>query len=423
MKVLVGSCGTHGDVQPAVAFARELGVSGFDVRFASHPTYQRLAEGAGIRFLPLGGGDPKVVMKDVQTDTLGRSAWVRLNNHLFHRAPPPVQDFEREIEACRGHDVVLSANGFLQTAAESLGLKTGVLALYPTLPTACFPHHLSRMRRSFGGLLNRLSHFAIHQLFWQPNRGWVNQRRRAVGLPAFPWRGPSAIFLRRAIPHFYGFSPVVIPKPRDWGAHVHVTGFWFLDTVSNFQPPPALVQFLENGPPPVVVCFGSLVDPNPEALRTILLEAIGTARVRAIVLSGWSGAASEATPPGVFQAEWVPLPWLLPRAAALVHHAGIGTLAEALRAGVPSVAVPYSGEQSFWASRLHALGAAPPPLPRARLQSGDLAACLIQAVEDHAIKARLAVLKDRIAAEDGLRRAVTAFQASFGGGAHPGLAT
>jgi sterol 3beta-glucosyltransferase len=410
MRLLVSSTGTHGDVQPCVALARGLAAAGHDVEFASHPSFESLVTGAGLKFAALWEPDPRRVMRDVQHGTVGKSASLRIFKHLYRRRPPPREALERQVELCRGRDFVLSPIGNYLHAAEAVGVPFGFLAPYPTLPTRGFPHHLSRLRRSVGGPLNWLTHFAFQQFFWQPDRQWVNGWRRELGLAPMGWRGPHPAALARRVPYFFGYSPSVIPRPRDWPDSVHVTGYWFLDTASAFEAPVELVRFLAGGEPPVVIAFGSLVDIDPAGLQRLLLEAIAASGERAILLSGWAKADGQALPPNVFRADWVPLPWLLPRARLLVHHGGAGTMAEALRAGVPSVTVPASGEQKFWAARLHALGAAPRPMPRLKLIAAGLAGAIREAVTRDAILAKAAELAGRIRAENGVVAAVAAFE-------------
>jgi sterol 3beta-glucosyltransferase len=99
--------------------------------------------------------------------------------------------------------------------------------------------------------------------------------------------------------------------------------------------------------------------------------------------------------------------WLFPRMAAVVHHAGAGTTAAGLRAGVPAVAVPVLADQPFWAARLHRLGAAPRPLPLPELTAGRLASTLSQALGNPRHRARAEAMAGRLSAEDGTARILT----------------
>lgn len=108
----------------------------------------------------------------------------------------------------------------------------------------------------------------------------------------------------------------------------------------------------------------------------------------------------------------VPHDWLFPQVAAVVHHGGAGTTAAGLRAGVPSIVIPFMGDQPCWGERVSQLGVGPKPIPRRRLSVEGLAAAIRTATIDPEIRARAAGLGAQIRAEDGVARAVEAVQRS-----------
>ena len=116
----------------------------------------------------------------------------------------------------------------------------------------------------------------------------------------------------------------------------------------------------------------------------------------------------------IFKIDAVPHDWLFPRMAAVVHHGGAGTTAAGLRAGVPSVLVPFFGDQPFWGRRVHALGVGPPPIQRKSLTAPKLAEAISSAVEDETIRHNAADLGERIRTEDGVQSAVDFVTAYLG---------
>jgi UDP:flavonoid glycosyltransferase YjiC (YdhE family) len=119
-----------------------------------------------------------------------------------------------------------------------------------------------------------------------------------------------------------------------------------------------------------------------------------------VLQAGWSGLAA-GVGDDVLGIGEAPHEWLFPRMAAVVHHAGAGTTAAGLRAGVPALAVPVLADQPFWARRLHRLGAAPPPIPMSRLTADSLTSALRAVTSDPHYAARAQALSARIRAEDG----------------------
>jgi UDP:flavonoid glycosyltransferase YjiC (YdhE family) len=188
-----------------------------------------------------------------------------------------------------------------------------------------------------------------------------------------------------------------------------VTGFWFLDAPAGRRLDPRLIDFLEDGPPPVCVGFGSMNAGDAEAATTMVTEALARTGQRGILLTGWGGLAAGWTSDRILVIEAAPHDWLFPRVAAVVHHGGAGTTAAVLRAGIPSIAVPFMADQPFWAQRVFALGAGPRPIPRHRLSVERLAQALRLAGQP-AVRTRALALSQQIRAEDGVGRAVALFE-------------
>jgi sterol 3beta-glucosyltransferase len=193
---------------------------------------------------------------------------------------------------------------------------------------------------------------------------------------------------RQRYPVLYGYSPAVLPKPEDWDDSLHVTGYWFLDSPSDWQPPAALVDFLKAGPPPVYAGFGSMAGSDPDALSAMVVEALARVKQRGILASGWGGLAHANLPDHVIAVESVPHDWLFPQMAAVVHHGGAGTTATGLRVGVPSIVVPFLADQFFWGQRVAQLGVGSNPIPRQQLTVQRLAAAIDGVVNDQIITER-----------------------------------
>lgn len=152
---------------------------------------------------------------------------------------------------------------------------------------------------------------------------------------------------------------------------------------------------------------------DPKRMTEIALAALAKTKQRGILLAGWGGIHASDLPETVFKLESIPHDWLFPQMAAIVHHGGAGTSAAALRAGVPSVVVPFFGDQPFWGHRLWQLGVSPAPIPKASLSVDKLAEAIATAVTNTEMCQQAQVMGERIRSENGVQQAVTAFHQHF----------
>ncbi|MFN2222206.1 MAG: glycosyltransferase, partial [Candidatus Promineifilaceae bacterium] len=238
--------------------------------------------------------------------------------------------------------------------------------------------------------------------------GMVNEmRQEQMGLEKFPkGTGLYKTAAGRPIPVMHGFSAQVIPRPADWPDYASIPGYWFLDRKEDWQPSAKLGEFLAAGEAPVYVGFGSMAGKDPARLTEIVIEALLQANVRGILASGWGGLETADLPPSILPIERAPHDWLFPQVSAVVHHGGAGTTAAGLRAGRPTVVCPFMGDQPFWGSRVHALGAGPQPIPQKKLTANGLAAAIKTAVNDDQMRETADTLGKKIRAENGVDTAV-----------------
>ena len=181
-------------------------------------------------------------------------------------------------------------------------------------------------------------------------------------------------------------SPALIPKPKDWGDHISISGFYFLSLASKFTPEPELEAFLNAGPPPVYIGFGSIVVDDPNAMTKLIFDAVRKTGQRALVSKGWGGLGADAlgVPEGVFMLGNVPHDWLFKHVSCVVHHGGAGTTATGISMGKPTVVVPFFGDQPFWGAMVARAGAGPTPISSKHLTSDNLAAAILEALKPSA---------------------------------------
>jgi UDP:flavonoid glycosyltransferase YjiC (YdhE family) len=397
------AAGSRGDVAPFTGLGTALNGAGHSVTIAGYEMFAGLVTGCGLEFRAL-PGDPRILeaarWQRGGTGPLGAVRLVRL-----------IADHMRELHtgilaaARRGTDILLlagvsSVGGY--HIAEGLGLPSMGLALQPVYPTGEFPPSIVAAR-SLGRLGNRAAGQALVVLGAPALGGPVRELRAELGLPRLGTR--EAVFGQQDAgrwPGFCGFSPAVVPRPADWRAGLEVVGYWWPERPAGWSPPADLENFLNAGPPPVFIGFGSMAPAGAGRLSDLAATAGRQAGVRMVIQAGRAGLAQAGQPPNdsIVIGE-VPHDWLFPRMAALVHHAGAGTAAAGLRAGVPAVSVPMIGDQPFWAARLAALGTGPRPIPYKRLSAQALAAAIRDAITRPSYRVQAQAMAGRLAVEDG----------------------
>jgi sterol 3beta-glucosyltransferase len=423
MRILLLSLGTRGDIQPFVALGRRLRDTGHDVSVCASASFAPWIQGHGLGYAPMNDDIIELVNSDAGRRALEGSGGVlaragrmveasRRYKVIFRRA------LAEQWEAAQGAQAIVyhpnAVGGF--HLAEALGVPGIMADPLPTwVPTRSFPHIVAP-DLGLGGGYNRLTHLLLmlvpRLLFGSVVSQW---RRETLRLPP---RSFSASELVRAdgrpVPVLLCFSRHLVPPPPDWPESVRVTGYWFLDEGQTWQPPLRLVEFLDDGPPPVVIGFGSMSGRDPGHTARVVLEALARSGQRGLIVTGWGGLSVSDPPREVHVTGFAPYDWLLPRVAAVVHHGGAGTTAAGLRAGKPTVICPFVADQPFWGRRVGVLGVGPPPIPQRKLTAGRLAAAIQQAVTDAQMQRRAAELGARIRSEHGVANAVECIERHLG---------
>ena len=294
--------------------------------------------------------------------------------------------------------------------AQALGVPAVLVPLVPMVqPTAARPCPVLPigLDQWSGATARRAGYRFVNTLATRFGSGPVKRWRRVQGWPPRP---PTIDLLHDAtgqpVGLLHAHSECLLPRPPDWPTHAVATGFWRLPPAAAWQPPPALQGFLDAGPPPVYVGFGSMAGRDPAGLARTVIDALALAGLRGVLARGWGGLEPTAVPDHVHLIDEAPHDRLLPLMAAVVHHGGAGTTAAALHAGRPSVICPFFGDQPFWGRVVHEAGLGPAPLPQRTLSAARLAAAMHEAVHSDAMRGAAAEMGRRLSAEDGVGRAV-----------------
>ncbi len=402
VRVAIMTAGSRGDVAPFTGLGHALRQAGHEVTLVTHGCFEPLVAGSGVGFHPL-PLDPRAELHSERGRALHRSGTGvgKLARVVAMARELAGQMTDGLLAAARSSDLLLLAGSTAplgHTIAEGLSLPGIDVNLQPLAPTREFgPSMLGG--RSWGALGNRAAGHGVTLALERVFSPALPEVRARLGLP----RGRDRT--GRAHPVLHGFSPLVVPRPRDWRPHLEITGYWWpYDGQTGL--PTDLRDFLDAGPPPVFVGLGSATVPDPRRLSAEVVRALRRAGLRGVIQRGWGGL--EADGDDVLTIGEVPHSVLFPRMAAVVHHCGAGTTGAGLRAGVPAVPVPIQFDEGFWAGRLVRAGVAPGVVPLRKLTADTLAAALTRAVREPAFRERAQDLGARIRAENGFARVLDA---------------
>lgn len=408
MRITILTLGSRGDVQPYLALGLGLQQAGHQVKLAAPANFASWISSYGIPFAPIRFDAQGFVNSPEIQQSKGNI--IRLLMTVRHIVGPLLAHvFDDLWAASQDAEALLispAAHGAYD-CAQKLGIPLYVGWLQPPLPTRTFPSFGFHLGLPLGRLYNHLTYLFFEQALWQSVRPWLTPwRKKVLGLQPLPLTGPYVQMRRQRIPYLIAYSPLVVPRPVDWNDHAHVTGYWFLDAPPGWTPPERLQQFLNNGPPPVYVGFGSMSRQDPRALTQLAVSALQKTGQRGLLLAGWGALIQEELPETMLAIDAAPHDWLFPRVAAVVHHGGAGTTGAALRAGVPAIVTPFAFDQYDWAGRVAALGVGLTPASVHKLTAEKLATAIDRVIHDQTIRSRAADLSHQIRGEDGITQAI-----------------
>ena len=411
--IAIFTIGTQGDIRPCVALGVGLQRAGYPVRIVTSDNFENMVRAAGLDFFPLTANFQTLLdsNREITEQGLNMAAMARISRSFYSEW---ATHWAREgVAAAEGAGLLIGvANSTLlaKAVAEARGIPFVAAQLQPLTPSRFMPPLVLSGAGKLPQALNLPLYNVLRMLVWHVMKPAINDLvRPQLGLPRYPWYGPY--FHSRQQRVLYGFSRHVVPRPADWPDSAQITGYWFLDE-PHWRPSQALRDFLDAGPKPIYVGFGSMVSAQAEQFTASVLDAIGRSGQRAVLATGWGGLAGEegAQNERIFITRCAPHDWLFPRMAAAIHHGGAGTTAAAVRAGIPSVIVPFYGDQPFWARCLQREGVGPPALDRKSLSADALISAIDSALQESTRRAA-AALGERVRAEDGVDAAVSQLQA------------
>ena len=360
-RIVLTTIGSFGDLHPKIAIALELRRRGHNIVFATHWEYQHKIEALGFEFHRMRPdntalNDPQEMarMMDLRTGT----EYV-VRNWVCASLRETYMDL---MNAAKDADLIVNGEGVLaaRLVAEKLGIPWVLTVLQPLAFLSAYDPSILPALPAIFRLpgFNVIAQRGIRPLSKFLSKAWaepVYQLRQEIGLP--PLEGNPLVDDKYSPGLVLAmFSPVFAKPQLDWPTNTILTGFTFYDgSEGGRQLPPELEQFLNAGEPPIVFTLGSAAVVSPGQFYEESIKAISRLDRRAVLLMG-KNAPLANLPNSIIAANYAPYSQLFSRACAIVHQGGVGTTAQALRAGRPTLVTPYSVDQPDNAARVARLG-------------------------------------------------------------------
>lgn len=413
-RIIVTTLGTLGDLYPMIAVALELRQRGHDVVFVTHQVYQTKLEALGFEFYPMHPdftaiNDPQEMARMMDLKT-GQEYMVR------QWVNPSLREMYADLLAvAKGADFIFSGEGAIATplVTETLGMRWASSAMAPLSffsaydPPVLAPLTILAKLYKLGPNVNQsIINFAkfVSNSWADP----VRQLRRELGLPAL--KGNPFIDSKFSPYLVVALFSSVLTKPQpDWADNTVIASFTFYDgTQAGVELTPELKQFLDAGEPPIVFTLGSAAVMTPGNFYQQSIQAAKLLNRRAVLLIG-NNAPPTNLPESITAASYAPYSQIFPRACVIVHQGGIGTTAQALRAGRPTLIMPYSHDQPDNAARVEQLGTSL-TIPRKRYTAAQVAKQLSHLLDNPSFTDKAAEIGRIIQAENGVGVACDAIE-------------
>lgn len=431
-RVAVFAAGTTGDVRPCMALCLGLSRAGFEPLLAASSEFGAEAAERGIPFADLGVDLRSLLSGADGRDATGGASGLRAFLAMRRLVAESAGIMARAaLEAARGAELLVSLGAiapFAFPVADSLGIPLMFLEPAPLMPSRDYlsPSWPAR------GWPGPAGYAAAGRLGLRATWAWyeptASRFARSLGLRPEGFRRRLERYA--ATPAALAYSPSLVPGPSRRGEARRLVGCLRLEEAAGAALPAGLERFLDEGPPPVYIGFGSMGGADPRRLAELALGALDRCGLRGLLVSGWGGLdlAGAAPPEGrplpgregrAYILPSAPHSLVFPRVGALVHHGGAGTTHEGLRAGKPTLVVPFAFDQPFWGERVAALGLGPAPLPRRRLDEASLAAALARLVDTSSYGEATRELSRKLQAEDATAKALEQVELALGRPAAP----
>ncbi|MCB0502698.1 MAG: glycosyltransferase family 1 protein [Bacteroidetes bacterium] len=415
-KITILTIGTSGDVHPFIALGIGLKKAGFEVKIATNADFKSLVEDHGLKFSEI-VGNVGASMKTEQVkksiDEGGKSR--EFFNSLIDEAAPLFEQALMEFKsACEDAEIVVSSALTLHVAnylTDYFDVPLIFCSVNPAGPTAEFHHILADPPigpKVMHSAYNKTTHKILTQIIWRYVKAELEPAwNKLMPEVKFSQLDPLEKAFQKKLPLILmAYSPAILPKPKDWSVLQHVTGYWWLPSLEKYAPEPSLVDFVNEGEPPVYAGFGSMANEKDNMLSKIVIPAIKSLGQRAVILDDGSDLSEFQNDKDLYFIKRTDLNWLFPKMKAVAHHGGVGTTGISIQAGTPTLIVSFIPDQRFWGWQLSQIGAMPKPIPKKSITYQNFHDSLEELLKNESYKTKTLELSVEMKKEKGVDTAV-----------------
>lgn len=400
MKIALLTLGTRGDVQPFTVLGNALKKRGHQVSISSAANFASFVGSYDLDFIPV-DADFQAILNSPEGKKMMSNPF-SARRHLNRLIYPMIEDaMAKFYNVAKESDVVLfhvkAMADYYADGLQAKFIRTNVVPAIQATKEFGNPIVSSLKLPVF---LNKFS-YNLSDLGMKMMNKPINNFRRAVGI--------AKKYKKLDLPAIYGLSKHFISQPKDYPANSYFTGFWFDESHDELDTD--LLNFLRGGDPPLLFTLGSMPFENKVNLVDILNRLTDIAKTRIIVVKGWGLHETDRLEKNknIKVISGAPYDKLLPHVRAAIHHGGIGTVAECLRAGKPFLTCPVLyplGDQHFWGTVSQQKGLALKPLPLKKMNENKFIESVKELLKTKTLYENAETIAAKLKTEDGVANAL-----------------